>query len=78
MEQVVDLHVSHLGFQARVQLEDGLGALAGVRGGFVDRRLRRLDLLAPHPQQLVGAHQRHAQQLTGQVVQPRVAGAGPQ
>jgi hypothetical protein len=73
VKEVIDAEVAHLGFEAWTQVEDRLRAARRKLGGFALRDRRRLARRAPRPQQLLAAHELHAEELARQVLEAWVA-----
>src|SRR5205807_5392963 len=73
VEEVVDAQVAHLRFQPRPQVEDRLRAARRKLRCLLLGNRRGLARGAAGAEQLLGAYQLHAEELAGEVLEPRVA-----
>jgi len=72
VEQVVDSEIAHLGLESRPQVEDRFRAASGELGRFVLTHRRRFARGAARAEQLLGAHQLHGEELSREILQPRI------
>ena len=76
VEEIVDSKIAHLSLESRTQVENRFRAPRRKFSGLVLRDRRWLARRATCAQELLGAHQLHAEELARQVFEPRIPRTG--